>query len=67
VGEIAADSMNKPRSLLLWGKRPYRRDEPMWLVGDNRRFTEAVSWQPKVGIAEGIARMIAGSGQFSQS
>jgi nucleoside-diphosphate-sugar epimerase len=59
VGEIAAEQMGKPRSLLQWGKRPYRRDEPMWLVGDNRRFTEVTGWQPRTTIPQGVARMIA--------
>jgi nucleoside-diphosphate-sugar epimerase len=59
IGELVADVMNKPRNLLRWGRRPYRQDEPMWIVGDNRRFAEATSWRPKVSLPEGIRRMIA--------
>ena len=59
MGEMAADVMGKPRSLLLWGKRPYRNDEPMWLVGDNRRFTQATLWQPQISLEEGIRRTIS--------
>ncbi len=59
LAEAVADELNKPRHLLHWGKRPYRRDEPMWLVGDNRKFVTATGWQPRVSIDEGIRRMSA--------
>ncbi len=58
IGEAVADALHKPRHLLHWGKRPYRNDEPMWLVGDNSRFRQATSWRPQVSLAEGIRRMI---------
>jgi nucleoside-diphosphate-sugar epimerase len=61
LGELVADVMDKPRTLLRWGRRPYRQDEPMWIVGDNRRFVEATSWLPRVDPAEGIQRIIASS------
>ncbi len=59
IGEAVADALGKPRQLLHWGERPYRADEPMWLVGDNRRFRTATSWQPRTSVEEGIRRMIA--------
>jgi nucleoside-diphosphate-sugar epimerase len=59
AGEIAADVLGKPRSLLQWGKLPYRSDEPMWVVGDPTRFRHATSWHPKRNLAEGIRHMIA--------
>jgi nucleoside-diphosphate-sugar epimerase len=62
IGELVADMMAKPRALLQWGRRPYRRDEPMWIVGDSRRFVEATSWRPKVSFPEGILRVIAAVG-----
>lgn len=59
IGEIVADAMGKPHELLHWGERPYRADEPMWLVGDNRRFRAAIpSWQPTVSMSDGIHRML---------
>ena len=58
IGEMVADAMGKPRELLHWGERPYRPDELMWLVGDNRRFRAATGWTPKVGLREGIARVL---------
>ena len=65
IGEAVAEAMEKPRDLLRWGTRPYRQDEPMWLVGDNHRFTEATRWHPRVSLSEGIRRMIAATGDFS--
>jgi UDP-glucose 4-epimerase len=59
VGEMAADILGKPKKLLLWGKLPYRDDEPMWVVGSPERFQNATSWQPKMSLAEGIRQMIA--------
>jgi nucleoside-diphosphate-sugar epimerase len=57
LAEQVADAMKKPRDLLRFGARPYRHDEPMWIVGDNRRFIEATGWQPGVPVPEGIRRM----------
>ena len=59
LAEHTADAMGKPKDLLRFGARPYRSDEPMWIVGDNRRFLEATAWQPRVPVAEGIRRMVA--------
>jgi nucleoside-diphosphate-sugar epimerase len=59
LGETVADMLQKPRDLLLWGKRAYRTDEPMWLVGDNCRFVGATSWRPTVSLEEGIRRIIS--------
>ena len=66
VGEVVADTLQKPRDLLQWGRRQYRTDEPMWLVGDNRRFVRATSWRPAVSLEDGIRRIIS-SGRFSQA
>lgn len=59
LGEMVADKLDRPRNLLHWGERPYRLDEPMWLVGDNRRFLEATPWRVRTPVEEGIRRMIA--------
>jgi len=59
VGESAAELLNKPKSLLEWGKLPYRADEPMWVVGDPARFAQATAWRPKLNLTTGIERMIA--------
>lgn len=43
------------------GRRPYRDDEPMWIVGDPARFAAATGWAPRVGLADGLARMAFGT------
>jgi UDP-glucose 4-epimerase len=58
LGTQVADALNKPYNLLHWGMRQYRKDEPMWLVGDNSRFVGETGWHPKVTVKEGINRMI---------
>ena len=58
AAEAVADAMNAPRNLLQFGKRPYRADEAMWIVGDNRRFKDATQWQPQIYFTDGIQRMI---------
>lgn len=59
VGERIADEMGKPRELLRWGDRPYRSDEPMWLVGDYQKFARATSWCPTISWRDGVRGMIA--------
>ena len=69
VGEAVADALGAPRSLLHWGERPYRSDEPKWLVGDNRQFIAATSWRPNVTLPQGIRRVIdawSGTGKTSE-
>jgi UDP-glucose 4-epimerase len=61
IGEAVADALKKPRDLLQWGRRQYRDDEPMWLVGDNHRFRQATSWQPRVSLKNGVERVVAAS------
>jgi UDP-glucose 4-epimerase len=62
VGEMVARALGKPLDLLRWGARPHRADEPLWQVGDNRRFTSATSWRPRITVEGGIARMVAAAG-----
>lgn len=62
LSEEVAKVMNKPKSLLRFGDRPYRADESMWIVGDNSQFSACTSWTPKVSIEEGIRKMVLRSG-----
>jgi UDP-glucose 4-epimerase len=62
VGEMVARVLGKPLSLLQWGARPHRGDEPLWQVGDNRRFTGATPWRPRITLQAGIERMVAAAG-----
>lgn len=55
---IAVEYLQKNGSLLLWGKKPYRLDETMWLVGNNTRFRETTGWAPKIDPATGIKKLI---------
>jgi nucleoside-diphosphate-sugar epimerase len=61
VGETVARIMDKPSSLLRWGERAYSSSEPMWLVGDGKKFEETTGWKPKVGLSDGIRLMVQGS------
>lgn len=58
VCSAIAKAMNKSSDLLQFGKRAYRWDEFMWVVGDNRRFMRATGWQPKISLADGIEQMV---------
>jgi len=62
LSEEVATVMNKPKGLLRFGDRPYRADESMWIVGDNRQFSACTSWTPRVSIKEGIRKMVLASG-----
>ena len=59
IAVSVARAMNQPEKMLLLGKRPYRQDEPMWLVGDNRLFKSVTGWKPTIDLQEGIGRMVA--------
>ena len=61
IAEAVADAMNAPRNLLQFGERPYRPDEAMWIVGDNRRFKDVTKWEPQIHLTDGIRRMIESS------
>ena len=65
VGEMVARALGKPLGLLHWGARPHRADEPLWQVGDNRQFTAATSWRPRITVQEGIERMVAAAGAMA--
>ncbi|CAK0761367.1 CDP-abequose synthase [Azospirillaceae bacterium] len=48
-----------PSLELGFGEAPYRPDQVMCLQADISALTQATGWTPKVGISEGVARMIA--------
>jgi nucleoside-diphosphate-sugar epimerase len=58
LGELVADLMGKPRTLLRWGALPHRDDEPRILVGDPGKLMQATGWTPRVNLMEGIRRTI---------
>ncbi len=67
IGGEIADALHCPRHLLHWGERDYRADEPMWLVGDNRRFVDATGWHPAISLEDGLGRMILSTQGMSAS
>ncbi|WP_437280966.1 NAD(P)-dependent oxidoreductase [Sorangium sp. So ce375] len=58
VAERVARAAGWPGDDLGLGRRPYRDDEPMWIVGDPSRFAEATGWRPRVPLDEGVRRML---------
>lgn len=40
------------------GKVPYRSNEVMYFVGDNKKIVNKIKWKPKVSLEEGISLMI---------
>jgi UDP-glucose 4-epimerase len=63
IAETVCETMGKPGALLRFGQRPYRPDEWMWIVGDNRRFCGQTDWLPRVSLREGLRRMAAARAQ----
>jgi UDP-glucose 4-epimerase len=49
---------NGTKSLLDFGARPYRADEPFWAVGNPENFSRSTGFQPEITLAEGIPRYI---------
>jgi UDP-glucose 4-epimerase len=58
MGELVADLLGKPRTLLRWGALPHRDDEPRVLVGDPGKFTQATGWTPRLGLVDAMRRTI---------
>lgn len=57
--EMVARLVGREGADLGLGRRPYRADEPMWIVGDPGRFAAATGFAPRVPLAEGLRRMAA--------
>lgn len=64
MAALVARAVGRPDADLGLGRRPYRDDEPMWIVGDPRRFAAATGFRPQVALAEGIRRMAEGTDQI---
>jgi nucleoside-diphosphate-sugar epimerase len=58
LAELTARLMRKPLDLLEFGSLPYRPDDQMWMVGDNRRFRSLTGWRPGWDLEAGLARTI---------
>ena len=58
VVELVARLMDKPTSLLEWGRRPYRPDDAGRMVGCHLRITAETGWAPSIPLEQGIADMV---------
>ncbi|EYF01926.1 NAD-dependent epimerase/dehydratase family protein [Chondromyces apiculatus] len=56
IALTVAELLGRKEADLGLGRRPYRSDEPMWLVGDGDRFQRATGWRPGVSLDEGLRR-----------
>ncbi len=58
LADAVAHALGKSTDLLEFGALPYRHDEEMWVVGDNRRFLRDTTWSPAVSLEDGIPNVI---------
>jgi nucleoside-diphosphate-sugar epimerase len=58
VALMVAQELNVDESALGLGAKPYRPDEPLWVVGDPTRFTQATGWSARVDVREGVGRTV---------
>jgi nucleoside-diphosphate-sugar epimerase len=49
------------------GALPYREGEVWHLVGDNRRAREVLGWEPRVSLADGLARTVRAAREARQA
>lgn len=57
VAAIVAKAVGFDGPDLGLGRRGYRDDEAMWIVGEPARFVKATGWAPRVSMSEGVRRM----------
>lgn len=58
LAETAARVLGKSTDFLEFGALPYRHDEEMWIVGDNRRFLRDTTWSPAFSLEEGLTHVV---------
>lgn len=58
VARLAGAALHQPESALGLGTRPYRADEPMWIVGDPTRLSAATGWRARTPLEEGVRRTV---------
>lgn len=58
IALLVAQSMGRQENELGLGKRPYRVDESLWIVGDPTSYSSAANYSPRIGVEEGVRRMI---------
>jgi UDP-glucose 4-epimerase len=60
LASAAASVLGKSTEFLEFGALPYRPDEEMWIVGDNRRFLRDTNWSPAFSLEEGMTHFVRG-------
>lgn len=58
LADAAARVLGKSADFLEFGALPYRPDEEMWIVGDNRRFLRDTSWSPVFDLEQGLTCVV---------
>jgi UDP-glucose 4-epimerase len=58
LADAAARVLGKSADFLEFGALPYRPDEEMWIVGDNRRFLRDTNWCPAFDLARGLSCVV---------
>jgi UDP-glucose 4-epimerase len=58
LADTAARVLGKSTDFLEFGALPYRPDEEMWIVGDNRKFLRDTTWTPTVALEDGLAQVV---------
>ena len=58
VADVFSECAGRP-ARIAWGARPYREREVMRSQADLRAARERLKWEPKVGLKEGIAKLLA--------
>jgi nucleoside-diphosphate-sugar epimerase len=53
LAAVVGTTLSQPLDLA-WGAVPYRPDEMMRLVGDNRRIGDDLGWQPRLDLSQGL-------------
>jgi nucleoside-diphosphate-sugar epimerase len=53
IGDLAGR-----RDLVELGALPYAAGDPMFVCADTRRLREATAWRPKIGLRDGLERMV---------
>ncbi|WP_302162719.1 NAD(P)-dependent oxidoreductase [uncultured Fusobacterium sp.] len=63
---LAAEKIGIPIKNLKFGEIPYREGEPMYIVGENRKFSEKFNWKQEYSLSEGVELMYKNYGEENE-
>lgn len=63
---LAAEKIAIPIKNLKFGEIPYRKGEPMHIVGNNRKFCEKFNWKQEYTLSSGIELMYKNYGEENE-